>query len=253
MSKQARLKTQEMRQAQAEAARREARRRRVVMLVGGLVVLALVVAIVVAVVRASQDDSNGGSGKVVVPANSTDGSIPVGDQQAPVTVAVYFDYMCPACGQFEGINGEEIDRMVEEGEIALELRPISFLDEASSGTEYSTRAANALATVADGSPEDVLAFHDAMYAAQPQEGSSGLTDEEIADIATEAGVPDEVAAGFDAGTYEGWVAEVTQDAFDSGVEGTPTVLIDGEEFKGNLYAPGALTQAVAAAAEGGSQ
>jgi protein-disulfide isomerase len=248
MSKQARLRTQEMRKAQAEAARREATRRRLIMLVGGLVILLLVGAIGWAVWSAAEDDGGGGGGEVVVPANTTDGSIPVGQQDAPVTVAIYFDYMCPACGQFEQANGDELDRMIEAGEIKVELRPISFLDRTSSGTEYSTRSANAIATVADGSLDDVWAFHRALYAEQPQEGSTGLSDDQIAQIAEDAGVPADVAARFEDGTHEGWVANVTEEAFDSGVEGTPTVLIDGEEFEGDLYTPGALTQAVEAAA-----
>jgi protein-disulfide isomerase len=256
MGKQARLRTQEMRAARAAAARREARRRRIVMLVGGLVVLGLVAAIAVAFVQASRDSGGGGaSGEVVVPANTDEGSIPVGADDAPVTVSVYFDYMCPACGRFEAANGEELDRLVEAGEIRVELRPISFLDRTSMGTEYSTRAANALATAADGSAEDDLAmwaFHQGLFEQQPQEGTPGLDDDQIAEIAREAGVADEVVERFTDMTHEGWVQQVTEDAFDSGVEGTPTVLIDGDEFTGDLYSPGPLTQAIEQAGGGGS-
>jgi protein-disulfide isomerase len=251
MSKQARLKTQEMRKAQAEATRREARRRRVVTLVGALVILALVAAIVVAVLRAAQEDTGGsGSGEVTVPANVTDGSIPVGPDAAPVTVAVYFDYMCPGCARFEAANGAELSRMVEEGDLRVELRPISFLDQTSRGTQYSTRAANAVATVADSSVDDVWEFHQGLYEQQPREGSTGLSDDQIADIASETGVPDDVVDRFEDRTYEAWVEEVTQEAFDAGVTGTPTVLIDGKEYQGDLYTPGALTQAIETAAEG---
>jgi protein-disulfide isomerase len=249
MGKQARLRTQEMRAERAAAARREARRRRVVAIVGGLVVLGLVAAIVVALLQAAQDDdTSGGSGEVVVPANVDEGSVPVGSEDAPVTVAVYFDYMCPACGQFEAANSEELDRLVEAGDIRVELRPISFLDRTSLGTEYSTRSANALATVADGSVEDAWPFHQGLFEQQPEEGSTGLSDDQIAEVAGEAGVPDDVVDRFADRTYEGWVEEVTDDAFAAGVEGTPTVLIDGEEFQGDLYAPGALTRAIESAA-----
>jgi protein-disulfide isomerase len=251
MSKQARLKTQEMRKAQAEAARRDARRRRIVTLVGALVILALVAAIVVAVVRAAQQDTGSpDSGEVTVPANATGGSIPVGPEDAPVTVAVYFDYMCPGCGQFEAANGAELSRLVEEGDIRVELLPMSFLDQTSRGTQYSTRAANAVATVADGSVDDVWGFHQGLYEQQPQEGSTGLTDDQIADIASEAGVPEEVVDRFEDRTYDAWVEEVTQEAFDAGITGTPTVLINGEEYQGDLYTPGALTQAIETAASG---
>lgn len=251
MSKQARLRTQELRRAQHEAAMRQARRRRVTLAVGGLVILALVVAIVVAVVKASGgDDGPSASGEVVVPRNaSASGAIPVGDEAAPVTVEIYYDYMCPACGLFEATNGDELDRLLEEGVARFELRPISFLDEQSDGTEYSTRSANAIAAVADAAPESVWSFHTALYEHQPEEGSDGLSDDEIADIATDAGVPADVVDSFTDGTYRGWVADVTEKAFDSGIQGTPTVKIDGEVFQGDVYTVGPLTDAIESAAE----
>ncbi len=252
MSKQARLKTQELRRAQHEAAMRHARRRRVMLAPGGRVIDALVVAIVVAVVNASggDDDAPPASGNVVAPRNVSDsGAIPVGDEAAPVTVEIYYDYMCPACGLFEATNGDELDRLLEDGVAKFELRPISFLDEQSNGTEYSTRTANAIAAVADAAPDSVWAFHEALYAHQPEEGSDGLSDDEIADIATDAGVPSDVVASFGDETYRGWVAFVTEKAFDSGIQGTPTVKIDGEVFQGDVYTVGPLTDAIESAAE----
>ena len=157
MSKQSRIRTQELRQAQLEAAARKARQRRIVQVVGGLVILGLVVAIVVAVINAtggSDRDVEEPTGEVVVPQNLTEsGAVPVGATDAPVTVEIYYDYMCPACGAFEAVNGDELDRLMNEGVARIELRPISFLDEQSEGTRYSTRAANAFATVVDGAPD----------------------------------------------------------------------------------------------------
>jgi protein-disulfide isomerase len=219
---------------------------------GGVVIVGLVAAIIVAVVQATGGDAGtsevSGSGEVVQPTNATEWSIPVGDDAAPVTVAIYYDYMCPACGAFEQANGDELDRLVEEGTAKVELRPISFLDEQSGGTQYSTRSGNAIATVADGAPENVWEFHRALYEAQPEEGGEGLSDDEIAELATDAGVPSEVADRFTEGTFEGWVAAATEAAFDSGVEGTPTVMIDDEVFEGDVYTPGALTEAIQSAA-----
>lgn len=233
-----------MRKAQAEAAKRDARRRRIVTIVGGVVVLALVGAIVFAVVQAARDDGGGAaSGEVVVPANVDDVSIPVGDADAPTTVSVYFDYMCPACGRFEEANGPDVDRLVEDGDILLELRPISFLDRNSGGSQFSTRSANALLTVADGSPEHVLAFHQGLFVNQPTEGGSGLSDSDMRQIALDAGVPEDVVDRFSGRTYDGWIAEKTEEAFDSGIQGTPTVFIDGEEFT-DVYTPGSLVREI---------
>jgi protein-disulfide isomerase len=249
MSKQARTRTQELRKAQQEAASRQARRRKVVTVVAGAVVLALVVAIVWAVVRAAGgDDSSEASGEVVLPAGLAEGdAIPVGEDDASVTVRIYYDYMCPACGAFEAANSEELTRLVEDGTAKVELHPMNFLDPTSEGTEYSTRAANAVATVADGAPGSVWAFHSALYENQPEEGTPGLSDDEIAEVAEGAGVPTDVVDRFADRTYDGWVSSMNAQANTDGVAGTPTVQIDGETFEGDRYPPGPLTDAIESA------
>ena len=251
MSKQARLRTQELRQARQAAAARRSGRRRILTLIGALVIAALVAAITVAVVQAAGNERMlpDASGAVVAPQHLTQtGAIPVGSADARVTVEIYYDYMCPACGAFEKANGGELDQLVADGVARIELRPIAFLDEQSSGTEYSTRSANAFAAVADAAPDRVWDFHTALYEQQPAEGSQGLSDEQIAKIATDAGVPADVVDRFTDDTFRPWVASVTQKAFDSGVQGTPTVKIDGEVFEGNVYAVGPLTKAIKSAA-----
>jgi protein-disulfide isomerase len=240
-----------MRRVREAEARRQKKRQRLLTGLGILVIAGLVAAIIFAVVRATNgSEPTGADGPVVAPADVTaDGGVLVGSADAPVPVTIYYDYMCPACGAFEQANGEELDGLLEDEVVQVELRPISFLDETSEGTRYSTRAANAFATVADGAPEQAWEFHQALYADQPEEGTTGLSDDEIASIARDAGVPDDVVEQFSEMTHEAWVAQVTEEAFDSGVTGTPTVLLDGEPFEGDLYQPGALTAAIEAAAE----
>ena len=174
----------------------------------------------------------------------------VGQDDAPVVVEIFYDYMCPACGAMEKANGAELDSLMQDGTIRIAMRPISFLDQQSQGTRYSTRAANAFATVVSDAPDNAWAFHMALYAAQPEEGSEGLSDDQIKDVATGAGVSGEVADRFTDMTYEQWVASVTQDAFDGGIQGTPTVKIDGEVFQGDVYSTGPLTDAIESAAAG---
>lgn len=255
MSRQTQTTTQQP-PTQPDAPAARPRRRHLAVLVGVLVIVGLMTAIVVVVARAAtgQDDLHRAAkvtGRVVPPANLDDsGAFLVGEADAPVTVEIYYDYMCPACGAFESANGAELDRLMQQGTVRLALRPISFLDPQSEGTRYSTRAANAFATVVNDSPDRAWAFHMALYAQQPSEGSKGLTDEQIKDIATSAGVPSEVASTFTDMTYEQWVASVTQQAFDSGVEGTPTVKINGTPFQDDLYSTGPLTDAVESEAAG---
>lgn len=248
----ARAQTEQMRAERAAQAARHKRNQRVLTVGGGIVIVGLLVAIVLAVVNASSSDGTStrrGGGEAVVPAGVVDGAIPVGEAGAPVTVDLYYDYMCPACGAFEAGNADDLTRVVEDGTAQVHLRVMNFLDAQSNGTEYSTRAGNAVATVADAAPELVWDFHNALYANQPTEGSGGLTDEEIADIAAGVGVPAEVTDAFADGTYDSWVAQSNTAAGEDGIQSTPTVKINGEVFEGDWSQPGAVPDAIEAAAE----
>lgn len=252
MSTKGRDRSREMRAARAAELARENRRRTILRIVGAVVIVGLLAAITIVVAKSiSGDDKPVATGKVVVPANVEDsGGFLVGDPAAPVTLELYYDYMCPACGAFEATNGEELSRLIDDGTLQVDLRVMAFLDEQSQGTEYSSRAANAYATVVDADPDHVWDFHAALYANQPSEGTEGLTDDQLAELATGAGVPADVADTFTDGIHRGWVAQMTQDAFGAGVNSTPTVKIDGQTYTGDWSTPGELTKAIEAAAAG---
>ena len=71
----------------------------------------------------------------------------------------------------------DIQKLVDDGTITLGIHPIAILDRQSQGTEYSTRAANAMYCVAVADGEAAVPFMQAMFANQPEEGSTGLTDD----------------------------------------------------------------------------
>ncbi|MDP4510480.1 DsbA family protein [Nonomuraea turcica] len=248
MSTEARIKSRELRIARAAAERRRQKRTRLIAAGGGLIIVGLLVAIVISLINAAGTGSSPAAQGGKAPAIATaGGALALGNAVAPVKLEVYLDYMCPYCGRFEPANSGELDRMVADGTVRLELYPLSFLDKASSGAKYSTRAANAVATVADRAPGKVLALSAALFANQPEEGSRGLSDEEIATLARNAGVPAHVVNAFTSRSFEPWIATSTQAAFDTGISGTPTVKINGKVFEGDLYTAGPLTTAVTAA------
>jgi len=161
------------------------------------------------------------------PATAVDGAIALGD--GATQVDLWVDFFCPYCGMFEAANGDYLQARIEDGAVTVRVHPIAFLDRASMGTRYSTRAANAFLCVADLAPEQTLSFYRALFIAQPAEGTPGLSDDELAAIAPAA------ADGCIRGLwFDDWVGEWTQRAIDLGVQGTPTVLVDGARFAGGF-------------------
>lgn len=213
------------------------------------VALLAIVGVIVAVVIGSRNAPVAPGGG----AATGDYTLVVGQEDAPVTVSIYQDYMCPYCGQFERANREDLESMVDNGTAKIEFHVMNFLDQQSQGTRFSTRAANALVAVAKAEPDKVMAFNAALYDRQPAEGSAGLSDAEIADLAREAGVSNDVIATFASLSNEDFVNRSTTAAFASGVTGTPTVKINGETWPGAggsqpMYEAGNLKAAVEEAA-----
>jgi protein-disulfide isomerase len=160
-----------------------------------------------------------------------------------VNIAVYLDYLCPYCNQFEATNAEQLNSWLAAGNVTLEVHPISILDQGSNGTKYSTRAANAASCVANYQPDIFLDVNAALFANQPAEGTSGLTDAELVSLVETAGVTDEaVATCITDQEFSDWVGTATDRALNeplpnSSLEkltGTPTVIVQGEQYTGDL-------------------
>jgi protein-disulfide isomerase len=221
--------------------------------IAGLAVAALLIGVTTWSIVGARSGSGGvvAADGLVAPAAATDsGAILIGKPEAKVTVTVFLDFMCPYCGQFDRANGDALAAAVEDGTAKVEIHPMAFLDDMSSGTKYSTRAANAFATVANHDAATALTFSQLLFDQQPEENTAGLTDSTLAQLASQAGAPADVVAAFGKQTFQPWVAKITQQAFDSGVTGTPTVKINGQTFTGDLYTAGPLAEAITAAANG---
>lgn len=261
----ARSQAVRLKAAQEQAARRQ-RTLAIVLLTVGLLVVGSVVAFILMNQPEPAPDLSSVEdplGSVSAPATANDaGGIQVGadgvaggaeDSPETVVVAVYADYMCPVCGAFEATNGPVLTELREAGEVVVEYRPVSILDRTSQGAQYSTRAAAAAALVADRAPAAFVTFNDLLFANQPAEGTTGLSDERIAELATQAGAPDEVASSIvegshmsGAGSFADWVAAATEQATRDFAPqfGTPTILIDGEKLEVDWRVEGALAAAV---------
>ncbi len=205
------------------------RRRRMIGIQVGVVAL-VVAAVIGGTVYAlsSSDDDAALAGSAPAGVNA-DGAYLIGNPQAPVTVQVVEDFQCPVCQQFESVAGAMLDEYAAGDDVNVEYRGIAFLDRAST-TNYSSRALNASACVIDSSSAEVWEdFHRQMYVEQPPEGGVGLPDSDLIRIASEAGA-DDVESCVDDQTWAGWVKATTDAAFDDGVDGTPTIFVNGEKL-----------------------
>ncbi|WP_460800022.1 DsbA family protein [Microbacterium sp. GXF0217] len=162
--------------------------------------------------------------------NGETGAIAFGEGET--TIDTYVDFMCPICGQFEDAYGAALQDAAANDTITLNIHPISILDNASQGTEYSSRAASAMYCVAAEAPDAALDFFNLLFENQPEENTTGLTDEELSALAEQAGAGAAADCIAD-GTYMTFAQDqVEQTPPDpaTGRVGTPTVAIDGERI-----------------------
>lgn len=263
-----RLSKNEKREAAREKARllREEQRkkdRRTRFILQGSIVLALLV--VVAVVAGVLLTSAGPSGpgpknmasdgiQLTQGAIATDtaalksGQDPVPNKRdeaaGTLDIQMYVDYLCPICGQFEATNGDYISSLLDNGKTTVEIHPIAILDRLSQGTAYSTRATNAAACVANYSPNQFYAFHNLLFANQPAENSTGLSDDQLIDLTTQASVEnaDKIATCIKNQEFKKWVSDSTSRALEGPipnsnvdkVTGTPTVIVNGKKYTGSV-------------------
>ena len=248
-----------------EQQKKRERRNRALLITGVTVVVALIAAVIIGIVvqntkPAGPGPQNMASDGIVLTAGE-DGSIvavetpaldageaptpTVPDESGEVAnIVMYIDYLCPFCGQFEATNSDSIRTMVESGAATLEVHPIAILTNKSAGTQYSLRAANAAACVADSSPDSFFDFNAILFENQPEEGTTGLTNDELKSLADEAGVSSlsTIEQCIDDVQFKSWVQDATNRALTEpipntdpelpSVTGTPTVLVNGVAYDG---------------------
>jgi protein-disulfide isomerase len=236
----ARERIQEAQRREQQAAKR---RQRIVVTVSAVVVLALAGGVALAINTGSKKDDKASAASsaapLVVPANASgpDGTvITYGKADAPHTMEVYEDFRCPVCKHFEAANGQTVKEITQEGQIKVEFHLAAFLDKNLGGKGSRTALAAAGAALNEG-VDKFKAFHDVLYANQPDEREDGFGDvNHILDLAGQ--VPglktDAFVKAVTDKTYAPWAAKVADAFNDSGVTGTPTVKVDGKPI--NLFA-----------------
>ncbi len=159
-------------------------------------------------------------------------TIVTGSPQAPVTIEVFEDFLCPGCGQFEKLYHQRLAQAAADGKAKVVYQPVAILDDLSVPAGYSTLAAGATFCAAEAGifPR----FHDSLFAAQPTEGGPGWTGAQLQRLGRDLGAGDGFARCVQAGT-DRRVAAATEIArrYVSGLRpdgrfGTPSVVVNGK-------------------------
>ena len=166
-------------------------------------------------------------------------------------IVTYVDFTCPACQSFEATNDQTIKSLVDQGTATLEVHPIAILDSHYTvGSLYSTRANNVAACVANFAPDSFYPVMEAMYVGQGTEGTAGLSNSQMVSLVHGAGLTNtDVDKCINGVSFKPWVTAATTRATTGplpntslpSVSGTPTVLVNGQQYNGSLTDSTAFT------------
>jgi protein-disulfide isomerase len=163
----------------------------------------------------------------------------LGTAAAPVTIEVWSDFQCPACGFFaKTIEPALVSEFVKPGTVRLVYRDYAFIDTATGGSpnlQGESHQAGAAARCA-GEQGKFWQYHDYLFENQKGENKGAFNSQRLDQIAQ--------AVGLDMNAYhtcmsgdaqEQAVAAETSKGQAAGVGQTPTLAVNGV-----LQAPGAI-------------
>ncbi len=169
--------------------------------------------------------------ELVDPANAR----ALGPADAPVTIDVWSDFQCPACGYFaKSIEPDLVDEYVAAGTVRLVYRDFAFIDRGDPNGESQQSAAAARCA---GEQGKFWAYHDYLFENQDGENEGGFRRERLDAIAQAISL-DMPAFGscMDGNAQVDAVKAETDAGRAAGVGQTPWLAVNGV-----LQAPGALT------------
>lgn len=146
----------------------------------------------------------------------------LGREEAPVTISLYEDFQCPACGQFARETlPEVVERYVKPGEVKLISETLAFLGPDSISTGR--------AAIAAGEQDRYWNYAYLLFENQGSENSGYATEEFLTNLAEETQGLDvgEWEEARDAPFVEEELEAAQQGASSEGVQATPTLVISG--------------------------
>ncbi|HEY5981674.1 MAG TPA: thioredoxin domain-containing protein [Microlunatus sp.] len=227
--------------AEQQAAQRRRERRLLAGVVGAIVVVLVAAGIGFQAWRTHRaPDAGTLTPGPSVPVTIVDGQpVSWGSPGAPVTVDLYEDFHCPHCAEFEEEYGQVLADAQAAGTIRLRIFPMSFIDAG------STAAANAFACAAE------AGFGESYYTGLFANHTLDWSDSQLVQLAERAHgspVPAEFSTCVSQRSHAGWVDSINTAAATAGVDGTPTMFLDGSRIDIEALNPDSLTTKIEEAA-----
>ncbi len=157
----------------------------------------------------------------------------LGPVDAPVTIEVWADFQCPACGHFARETEPQLIRtFVAAGQVRLVHRDFAFLGRGRSYDESVEAAAAARCAARQGRFWEYEAW---LFANQQGENEGAFRRDRLAAIAGRIGLDEATwTSCLDEGTEQAAVRAETEQGAAAGITSTPTIVVNGAPFVGAL-------------------
>ncbi len=182
---------------------------------------------------ANNGSAGNASAKTVDVKNITTDGVPfIGNANAPTTMALFYDYQCPFCKQFEqNVMPQLVTNYISTGKTKIYFKDFQFLGNDSNAAALFGRA------LWNVSPDKFYPWYVAMFNAQDEEGDKGFgnlgTIEKLS--ATIPGI-DVAAVEKDMNTnatkYQAAIARDRAEGAAMGINGTPSIVVGTQLFTG---------------------
>lgn len=155
----------------------------------------------------------------------------IGDPNAPVGMAYWFDYQCPFCRQVEQqVMPELVKSYVETGKLRIYFKDYQFLGADSFEAAVASRA------VWEAAPELFGAWHTALFNKQDREnGGWGGRDDIVALLTTIEGLDAKKVEQLMTANADTYLASIDRDLQEGGrfgIQGTPGAVIGTQLISG---------------------
>ena len=146
----------------------------------------------------------------------------IGNPDAPVLIEVFEDFQCPSCLRFtEDFEPLILQNYVYTGVAKLTYRYYPFIGAESFNASNAALCANEQGKFWE--------FHDILFANQLGENIGAYSGKRLEAMADRIGLDVSTwKACYDAEKYESFITAELDDARNRGVQGTPTVFVNGE-------------------------